>query len=49
MDKVELCDNCGKNPASKPHTCPFQAEINDDEETLCNCCDECKQDCADDI
>ena len=39
---------CG-NPAAEDHTCPFAYEINDDHETECNCCDDCTQDCADDI
>ncbi len=37
------------NVAAEPHTCPFQEEINDDRETLCGCCAECQQECADDI
>ena len=32
-----------------PHPCPYQQEINDDSETLCNCCAECQAECADDI
>ena len=39
---------CG-NDAEEPHVCPYNVEINDDEETLCNCCDDCKQDCIDSI
>jgi len=23
----------------KPHTCPFKTEVNDDWETLCQCCE----------
>jgi hypothetical protein len=45
---MEMC-KCGRNPASEPHTCPYAADVHDDEETLCNCCDECTQECADDI
>ena len=31
------------------HECPYQTEINDDYDFRCTCCDECAQDCADDI
>ena len=40
---------CGKNPAEHPHTCPYQTDINDNYETLCNCCLECQCECAMDI
>lgn len=28
------------------HTCPFNEEINDDYETLCNCCSYCIEQCS---
>ncbi len=31
------------------HTCPFRSEIDDDKETLCNCCFSCRNHCADEI
>ena len=31
------------------HTCPFKSEINDDEETKCNCCEACTHDCLWDV
>jgi hypothetical protein len=39
---------CGK-PGKKPHPCPYRADINDDSKTLCNCCDACRRECAEDI
>jgi hypothetical protein len=27
------------------HPCPFKDEIHGDTETLCNCCDDCTQEC----
>lgn len=45
---IEMC-KCGNNPATLPHSCPYKSDINDDSNTLCTCCDECKQNCADDI
>ena len=45
---VGLCqNNCGRRSAA-PHPCPFKSDINDDA-TLCNCCEGCTQECADDI
>jgi len=44
-----LCGSCGKRPATDPHPCPFQEEINNNSETLCDCCDECAHECAMDI
>lgn len=40
----EMCDSCGKNPANEPDTYPYRNEINEDE-SLCNCCNECREDC----
>lgn len=31
------------------HPCPYQTEINDDSETLCECCIICEGNCCDDI
>lgn len=28
------------------HTCPFKDEIENDKESLCNCCENCTYDCA---
>jgi hypothetical protein len=44
-----LCEKCNVNEAQEEHICPYKAEINDDTETLCTCCEERKQECADDI
>jgi hypothetical protein len=40
---------CGKNPKEPPHQCPFQADVNSDRDTLCECCDDCQHQCAMDI
>ena len=42
--KPEMC-KCGKNPATKPHLCPFSGEIFNSKE-LCTCCSACQKDCA---
>lgn len=39
---------CG-NPGAAPHSCPYKSDVNDDSNTLCNCCDACEQNCRDDI
>jgi hypothetical protein len=38
---------CGKL-ALPLHPCPYKADVNDDSETLCNCCEKCMGNCADD-
>jgi hypothetical protein len=43
------CDRCKTYEAEELHPCPFSEEINDDSETLCNCCRECYGDCCMDI
>jgi len=45
----QVCHKCKNMPAEPDHYCPFQAEINDDKETLCNCCEGCRQECCDDV
>lgn len=42
----EKCQNCEKNESSLLHTCPYAEDIGDDYETLCNCCEECTDNCA---
>ncbi len=46
-DPNEKC-KCG-NDACEPHPCPYREEIDDDSETLCDCCEECKGECAMDV
>lgn len=41
---VEYCDNCGK-VTEGCHTCPYNEDINDDYDSLCNCCDDCSYQC----
>jgi len=43
-----LC-KCGHNRKENEHTCPYAEEMNDDHESLCNCCRECTHECAMDI
>jgi len=38
-----------KNLANPLHVCPYKADIYGDETTLCDCCDSCRQECADDV
>lgn len=44
----ELC-KCGKNPATELHPCPYAVDVNGDYETLCACCVDCENECADEI
>tara|TARA_R100001244_G_C5153594_1_gene130071 strand:+ start:484 stop:627 length:144 start_codon:yes stop_codon:yes gene_type:complete len=47
MDKENKC-KCGEDGRGK-HTCPYAEDIGGDYETLCNCCDECQDQCCMDI
>lgn len=49
IEEEYKCDKCGKEKAQDVHICPYKREINDDEETTCNCCETCQQNCSDDI
>ena len=37
------------NTAQPLHECPYQSEINDNDEFKCNCCEDCAQECRDSI
>lgn len=47
--KAEKCQNCQERPAIALHTCPFKEEIKNDTSSTCNCCDECRNECAMDV
>lgn len=47
--KKELFSKEEHGPWQKDHVCPFKQDINDDSESLCNCCEECTHECAMDI
>ena len=44
-----MCEECGKNPKTAPHQCPYQYDVNDDHDYGCTSCDECTHECAMDI
>lgn len=46
---LEKMCKCGVNPAEPLHECPYQADVNNDPDSLCDCCEVCTQQCADDI
>ena len=45
------CPKCEKGEAILDHTCPcpYAEEINEDCESLCDCCEDCIHECAMDI
>jgi hypothetical protein len=45
---VESKCRCGEE-GQKPHICPFQQDVNGNEEDFCNCCEDCQYNCAMDI
>ena len=45
------CDRCG-GPGQEEHVCDFDADVYSDQpdrQCVCNCCDECRKKCAEDI
>lgn len=50
MKKKDKCANgvCN-NETDYLHACPFQSEINDDNDDYCSCCEECEASCSDEI
>lgn len=48
LDVIENKCRCGSKGEDE-HSCPYAEEINDDFDSLCNCCSSCEQDCCDDI
>lgn len=49
LDPENLCQQCKENLGEPSHGCPFEEEINDDSEKLCNCCESCEESCMDAI
>ena len=45
----DKCSICKINEAQSKHTCPYAEDINDDSDSLCNCCSNCKHECCMDI
>ena len=45
----KLCSSCQKNPASKLQNCIYDEEINPESIRRCNCCADCRNECAMDI
>ena len=44
--ELQIRCHCGEIEI-QPHTCPYKEDINDDSETICNCCSVCRKNCAD--
>lgn len=45
IEQQQCGGNC-TNLAQPLHPCPYGSEINGDNETLCNCCEDCEHECA---
>lgn len=48
LSETRAC-KCGRSEGADPHSCPYRAEIYDDYDTRCNCCEACAHECAMDI
>ena len=46
---MKPCPGCGYGEAQEAHECPYQSDVNNDSEFTCECCDECRRDCLEDI
>jgi len=46
-DEKIKCD-CGKD-GKESHTCPYAEDVNNDSDSLCNCCEGCEHECCMDI
>lgn len=42
-------EECKNPPSLECHTCPYSVEVDGDEDTLCNCCEDCEEACAQSI
>lgn len=45
QEKYGKCQQCKKRPGRHLHHCPFECEVHDNPNKMCNCCDYCEQDC----
>lgn len=48
MATINDC-KCGEAVQTEEHICPYWADVNGDNETLCKCCLACQSECGDDI
>lgn len=50
FSRLELCKHGCDHDRYEEHSCPYQSEINNDPNPeFCSCCEECEQDCAENI
>ena len=49
QDADNLCGCCGNQQKQELHACPRLMELDGDYESLCDCCESCESNCADDI
>lgn len=45
----EYVDHHEHGEALPMHPCPYKMDVEDDEESLCPCCEKCMHECAQDI
>ena len=48
-DGLGQCPRCDDDTLYVEHVCPYDADINNDPDSMCTCCPEHTTDCADDI
>ena len=42
---IKMCE-CGRNPITEPHICPYAQAIHNDNSPICTCCKECEYECV---
>ncbi len=48
--EMEKCQSCKTGEGTEElHSCPYNSDIYEDDSECCNCCEDCVQECADDI
>ena len=46
---IFTCDHCDKMGTEHDHPCPYDQDLHSHDGDICNCCDVCTQDCANDL
>ena len=44
----EIKCKCGQQ-GQEDHPCPYDEDVNNNPDSVCNCCNDCCNNCADDI
>ena len=48
-NRVSVEEGCTCAEGHDEHSCPYQVDVNDDQEFMCRCCPRCMEECVMDI